>query len=351
MLLMDGDPSDPLDSVARADLALAEALLARSPPETSLICIGGFAGEIKQRADLGWLKPSDLILAGGSFAGASAAREKRGRLVFLAHTPGSPAKALDPEVAASYHPRGAAPLTPRLMGPRTEAKLRRVCEALSAAELVCCNSRWTAEVYRRVYGPMISRRLSICVEAVGVDTAAPLSQPIPGIPRLLSILRDRPRKRAEGIWAAAAALRARGLEHRWDLLCGRDEAAIRAQAPEGLNLHLHGLLKPPALEALFSQAWLYVHPARAEHLGLGILEALARGVPVVASRSGGPPTYLREGVEATLFEPDDWGDLTRAILEALEAPQRGRAGRQMVQARFSWGAAVGRLQAALEARP
>ncbi len=276
-----------------------------------------------------------------------AASQGRGQLVLLVHTPGSPAKYTDPEVARSYG-TDLGPLPPAAL-----EKRRRVLRALEAADLVCANSSWTASVYRRTYGPWLKDFPPVCSESVGVDIDVEQASPLRGEFVLLSIVRAKPRKRCEGLWSAASALRARGVPYLWRVLCGRHRDEVEADAAHAgaTGFRFHGCLSDSEVDAHLRTAHLFVHPAHAEHLGLGILEALVRGVPVVASRSGGPPTYLRDGVEATFFQPDDWGDLAARICEALGAPERGEAGRQLVRQRFSWCSVVQRVKRALEKSP
>lgn len=82
----------------------------------------------------------------------------------------------------------------------------------------------------------------------------------------------------------------------------------------------------PALVARHYQAAdLYLHPSRAESFGLTVLEAMACGVPAVASRVGGIPEVVEEGVSGLLFEVGDPGELARAALRLLgDEPLRAR---------------------------
>jgi glycosyltransferase involved in cell wall biosynthesis len=82
-----------------------------------------------------------------------------------------------------------------------------------------------------------------------------------------------------------------------------------------------------------------VHTARLEPFGLVITEALARGVPVVAPRDGGPAEIVRDGVDGLLVDPEDPDALAAAILALLRDPERrrrmGAAGRARVSERFT----------------
>lgn len=82
-----------------------------------------------------------------------------------------------------------------------------------------------------------------------------------------------------------------------------------------------------------------------------VLEAMAAGVPVVASRKGGIPEVIEDGVTGLLVE---WGDETvladtveRVLCDAALARRLGEAGRARVERDFGWGGLVERTAALL----
>ena len=89
---------------------------------------------------------------------------------------------------------------------------------------------------------------------------------------------------------------------------------------------------------------LVVHPAALEGLGVSLLQAAACGVPIVATRAGGIPEVVEDGVNGTLVAPGDAPALGAAIERLLADPalrQRyGVAGRTLAQERFSVDAMV-----------
>ncbi|GJQ29290.1 MAG: glycosyl transferase [Phycisphaerae bacterium] len=81
------------------------------------------------------------------------------------------------------------------------------------------------------------------------------------------------------------------------------------------------------------------HPAEIEGLGVALLQAAAAGVPIVASRAGGMPEAVLEGVTGLLTEPGDAVQLAVALrtLLADESVRRrmGEAGRARILAEFT----------------
>jgi glycosyltransferase involved in cell wall biosynthesis len=72
----------------------------------------------------------------------------------------------------------------------------------------------------------------------------------------------------------------------------------------------------------YQRATLYVTPTLYETFGYTVLEALACGVPVVASRVGAIPELVEDGATGLLVEPHDPDALADAILTLLDDPVR-----------------------------
>ncbi|MCI4343422.1 MAG: glycosyltransferase family 4 protein [Thermoplasmata archaeon] len=89
----------------------------------------------------------------------------------------------------------------------------------------------------------------------------------------------------------------------------------------------------------YARADLFVLPSLFEPYGIVLTEAMAAGLPIVASRVGGIPEVVAEGENALLCSPNDSEALTAAFVRlATDAPLRARfarAGVERVQ-RFSW---------------
>ncbi len=93
---------------------------------------------------------------------------------------------------------------------------------------------------------------------------------------------------------------------------------------------------------------LYVQPSLEEPLGLSILEAMAAGLPVVASRVGGIPEVVLPGETGILVPPSDAEALADAVAVLLDAPDlraaMGQAGRARVLSDFSPDEQVDRIE-------
>ncbi|HEX2171392.1 MAG TPA: glycosyltransferase, partial [Dehalococcoidia bacterium] len=90
--------------------------------------------------------------------------------------------------------------------------------------------------------------------------------------------------------------------------------------------------------ALIAASDLFVLPSLFEGLPLVVLEAMAAGFPVVATRVCGTSEAVEDGVTGRLVTPEDPQALADGILEALCQPERaaqwGRAGRLRVEQEF-----------------
>ncbi len=70
----------------------------------------------------------------------------------------------------------------------------------------------------------------------------------------------------------------------------------------------------PLLLSAYKAADVFVLPSKMEPFGIVILEAWAAGTPVIASRVGGIPGFVRDGHDALLFESDDVDGLVAQLL-------------------------------------
>jgi len=88
------------------------------------------------------------------------------------------------------------------------------------------------------------------------------------------------------------------------------------------RIHLAGHLKPADLGRYYAGADLLVLPSVSETSPLVILEAMACGTPVVASRVGGIPAVVEDWKTGFLVKPGDVGQLTMVLRFLTEDKQR-----------------------------
>jgi glycosyltransferase involved in cell wall biosynthesis len=93
------------------------------------------------------------------------------------------------------------------------------------------------------------------------------------------------------------------------------------------------------VDQLMRQCQLLCVPSRVEPFGLVAVEAMLAGKPVVASRTGGLPEIIVDGVTGTLVEARNSNALAKAIVQLLTDPSRserlGQNGRERARTCFS----------------
>lgn len=110
---------------------------------------------------------------------------------------------------------------------------------------------------------------------------------------------------------------------------GPEESTLKRLADDlGIadRVHWHGRELDAA--SILDAIDIFAFPSRSEGLGIAILEAMARGLPVVAAETGGLPEIIRNGTTGLLVPPDDPIALAAAIRQLwADAGLRGRLGR------------------------
>ncbi len=94
---------------------------------------------------------------------------------------------------------------------------------------------------------------------------------------------------------------------------------------------------------------ILVRPSLLEGMPLTVLEAMACGLPVVATPVAGTAELVRQGENGLLVPPGDPSSLAQAILRLIEDPElrraQGRSGRRLVTSGYSWDAVSARTLA------
>jgi glycosyltransferase involved in cell wall biosynthesis len=146
-------------------------------------------------------------------------------------------------------------------------------------------------------------------------------------------------------------------------LPARDYPLLLRELAGGRDVTFPGAVSDAALPELHRRAAVFVLPtvrqdcygrtfAISELLGLSVLEAMASGTPVVASRLDGLPEVVRDGETGFLVTPGDVDELRDRIGQLLGdrrlAARMGRRGREVLLEQFTWDACAQRCLAAYE---
>ncbi len=186
---------------------------------------------------------------------------------------------------------------------------------------------------RRLANPGHRREL---VAKLGLDQAFPL---------LLSVGRLAPNKGFEMVPRALASA-AQRLPSSWTWVLAGEGAARRtiedSVMASGIASHcvLAGRLTDEDLHNLYSVADWFIHPTLYEGSSIVTLEAMAHGLPVIVSNTGGLPDKVEEGVTGFLVPPGNLDALAEALINTRKVDGKtfGEAGRQICEVRFSWDA-------------
>jgi glycosyltransferase involved in cell wall biosynthesis len=130
---------------------------------------------------------------------------------------------------------------------------------------------------------------------------------------------------------------------------GKERPKLEQQVREaGLERQILFLGRREDIPELLACCDLSVLPSEAEGLPNSVLEAMAAGLPVVATCVGGVPEVIRDGMDGLLVPPRDPGALAEAILRALYDPDLAKklaaVGQQRVRTRFSFDRLVTTLE-------
>ena len=113
-------------------------------------------------------------------------------------------------------------------------------------------------------------------------------------------------------------------------------------APEvASNISFVGFVSPEELPRYYVSSDIYVSPATGgESFGIVLLEAMASGVPVLASDIPGYRTVMEDGVEGMFVPPEDPEAIADKVVELLNAPElrarMGKSGRKKAVNLYSW---------------
>ncbi|MGH7182693.1 MAG: glycosyltransferase [Nitrospiraceae bacterium] len=119
----------------------------------------------------------------------------------------------------------------------------------------------------------------------------------------------------------------------------RYDALLQQAELAGLSDAVHLLGHRDDVEVCLSGMDLFVLPSLNEGMGRALIEAMAAGLPVIASRVGGIPAVVSHELTGLLVPPGDAGALAEALRRLLDRPkwaaQLGVAARRSVDSRYA----------------
>lgn len=216
--------------------------------------------------------------------------------------------------------------------------------ALRAVDAVQVENPWMLDYAKQVTD---GRNIDVRYAPPGIDTRVfhPLaSRDLDKEPYVLCVARlDDPRKNIPLLVEAFARLSA-GLRGRFKLVLAGSSPpnpdiwsqAIALGVRE--NVSFASNLSRRDLISLYQNASVFVLPSDEEGLGMVILEAMACGVPVVSTRSGGPDGIITDGQDGYLTPLNDPVEMAHRLeyllTDAAANHHMGQAARSTIECRF-----------------
>lgn len=116
------------------------------------------------------------------------------------------------------------------------------------------------------------------------------------------------------------------------------------------NVHFTGRVAPDEMGRLLDEADVLLNSPDIDNMPLSLIEALAAGLPIVSTRTGGIPWIVRDGETGLLVSPGDDAAMAAAALRLLGNPSLvesiSRAGRLFCEQQYTWPAVEGQWVAA-----
>lgn len=181
------------------------------------------------------------------------------------------------------------------------------------------------------------------LDAIGVESAAPLPTDIPPQARLTGICGRLGENKGIDVYLHAVARLGDGFNDVHHLVVGSGPtgqlAKLRALAVRlGIGERVHFLGFRNDAPALLGRLAVLVSASQRETFGRTLVEAMAQGVPVVATRSGGPAEIVEDGISGFLVDVGDADAIADRMARLLSVPALaasfGAAGRRRAQEHF-----------------
>jgi glycosyltransferase involved in cell wall biosynthesis len=186
-----------------------------------------------------------------------------------------------------------------------------------------------------------SERIHVIPNGISLEHFSARS-PMRPVTTVLTVANLRKEKAHEVLLQAAQRLAGRHPYLQFQIVGdGPRMAELRALCTTlGLDAHVSFLGHREDVPALLSQADAFVLPSRSEAFPNGAIEAMASGLPVIASATGGLLDLIDSERTGVLVQPDDPGALAAALESLVLSPARaaalGASARDEVARRYSF---------------
>jgi N-acetyl-alpha-D-glucosaminyl L-malate synthase BshA len=191
--------------------------------------------------------------------------------------------------------------------------------SVTGSDAVTAPSRWLAEATRRHLTLPDELTIDVVPNFVDVARFTPAAAPAPAVPVIAHVSNFRPLKRVEDVVRVFARVRAaRPARLRLVGDGPARESALALAASLGVAADVDWLGERDDLPALLAGATAFLLPSATESFGLAALEALACGVPVVASRVGGIPEVVADGEVGFLHDAGDVEAMAASVEPAVD---------------------------------
>jgi N-acetyl-alpha-D-glucosaminyl L-malate synthase BshA len=224
--------------------------------------------------------------------------------------------------------------------------------SIAASDAVTTPSAWLARATHETLGVPDTVAIEIVPNFVDADRFHPAAEtrPRPAAPVVVHVSNFRPVKRVGDVVEVFARLRAARPVRLRLVGDGPDRPAIEAQvAALGLGADVEFLGERIDLPAVLAEADLFLLPSETESFGLAALEAMACGVPVIASAVGGLPEVIPEGDVGFLCPLGDVAAMAAAASRLFDDAALHRrlslAARRLAETRYRVEPAVDRYVA------
>jgi N-acetyl-alpha-D-glucosaminyl L-malate synthase BshA len=222
----------------------------------------------------------------------------------------------------------------------TDPAYRRTTRyAIDRCDGVTAVSQWLVDETIKVFAPdRPMRRIPNFVDlgkfrpATGGDGRSRFADP--GESVLVHISNFRPVKRIPDVVRLFAKVRAKRPARLVMVGDGPDRPLAEEEARRlGVTKSVSFLGERTEIEPLLAAADLFLLPSESESFGLSALEAMACGVPVIGTRTGGLPEVVEHGVSGHLCVPGDVDCMAEFAIALLANPAKHGAFRAAARAR------------------